>query len=282
MDGKLSKILPTNKGIRQGDSLSPLLFNILMNDIILELKGLRGFKIGNKNVNVLCYADDTVLIADSEDSLQRLLYKFAQTCDKCNLKISTKKTKVLTVSKEPIRCKLQLYDKVVEQVNHFQYLGVMITSHKDLIAEVNQQIVKASRISGSLNDTIWNNKYLQLETKTRIYKTVVRPILTYGAETRAETTRSKQLINTVEMKTLRKIVGKTRLDKIKNADIRNQCQIQEIGEWVETRRSQWAAHVSRMPEDRMTRIVRDSIPVGKRSPGRPKRRWSDSLELTGL
>ncbi|KAJ4434366.1 hypothetical protein ANN_22925 [Periplaneta americana] len=84
------------------------------------------------------------------------------------------------------------------------------------------------------------------------------------------------------MKTLRKFVGKTRLDKIKNSDLRNQCQIQEIGEWVETRRSQWAAQVSRMPEDRMTRIARDSLSVGKRSPGRPKRRRSDSLELIGL
>ncbi|KAJ4426591.1 hypothetical protein ANN_26389 [Periplaneta americana] len=84
------------------------------------------------------------------------------------------------------------------------------------------------------------------------------------------------------MKALRKIVGKTRLDKIRNTDIRNQCQIQEIGEWVETGRSQWAAHVSRMPEDRMTGIVRDNISVGKRSPGRPKRSGSNSLELTGL
>ncbi|PSN55706.1 hypothetical protein C0J52_08998 [Blattella germanica] len=48
------------------------------------------------------------------------------------------------------------------------------------------------------------------------------------------------------MKTRRKIVGKTRLDRIKNEDIRNQCQTQEVGEWTEKRRLEWAAHVSRM------------------------------------
>ena len=67
------------------------------------------------------------------------------------------------------------------------------------------------------------------------------------------------LINTAEIKTLRKIVGKTRLDRIKNVDIRNQSQIQEVGKWTEKRRLDWAAHVSRMPEDRLTRIVGDNI-----------------------
>ncbi|PSN34980.1 hypothetical protein C0J52_23913 [Blattella germanica] len=59
-------------------------------------------------------------------------------------------------------------------------------SHKDLIAEVNQQTVKATRISGFLNDIIWNNKYLPIEPKVRIYKTIVRPILTVHTVSKQE------------------------------------------------------------------------------------------------
>ena len=56
----------------QGDSLSPLLFNIVMNEIIKYLKGLQGYPLGDENVNMVCYADDATLVADNEDDLQRL------------------------------------------------------------------------------------------------------------------------------------------------------------------------------------------------------------------
>ena len=61
----------------------------------------------------------------------------------------------------------------VEQVTSFNYLGVQITSSKDLITEVRHQAIKAPRISGCLNGTIWSNKYLQNEAKVPIYKSTV-------------------------------------------------------------------------------------------------------------
>ena len=112
---------------------------------------------------------------------------FSQSCTKFDFKVSSKKTKSLTISKEPLRCKLQIYNTTIEQVTSFNYLGVQITSSKDLNTEVRHQAIKASRISGCLNETIWSNKYLRNEAKVRIYKSVVRPILTYAAETRPNT-----------------------------------------------------------------------------------------------
>ena len=60
--------------------------------------------------------------------------------------------------------------------------------------EVKHQAAKPLRISGCLNDTIWNNKHLRKEVKVRIYKSVVRPILTYAAETRPETAKTTQIL----------------------------------------------------------------------------------------
>jgi len=83
------------------------------------------------------------------------------------------------------------------------YFGVQITSSKDLTTEVRHQAIKASRISGWLNETIWSNKYLRTEAKVRIYKSIVRPTLTYAAETRTDTAKTRQLLEVTEMKTLR-------------------------------------------------------------------------------
>jgi Reverse transcriptase (RNA-dependent DNA polymerase) len=83
------------RGIRQGDSLSPLLFNLIMDEIILQVKNLnRGYRMGEEIISIVCYADDAILIAESEDDLQRLLYQFNITARKFNMIISPNKTKV--------------------------------------------------------------------------------------------------------------------------------------------------------------------------------------------
>ena len=73
----------------------------------------------------------------------------------------------------------------------FTYLGIQITSHQDL---VKTQSIKALRISGCLNNAIWSNKFLRTEAKVRIYKTMIRPILTYAAETRPDTSKTRQML----------------------------------------------------------------------------------------
>jgi hypothetical protein len=85
----------------------------------------------------------------------------------------------------------------------------MITSSKDLTTEVRHQTMKASRISGCLNETVWSNKYLRNEAKVRMYKSIVRPILTDAAETRTDTAKTMQILEVTEVKTLRRITDKT-------------------------------------------------------------------------
>ena len=84
-------------------------------------------------------------------------------------------------------------------------MGVEISAKRDLKQEVKNQATKAARISECLYKLVWNNKYMSAEAKTRIYKTAVRPVLTYAAETRAETTPTQQILRTTEMKTTRAI-----------------------------------------------------------------------------
>jgi hypothetical protein len=81
-------------------------------------------------LNIICYADNAVLSADSENNLQRLLHQFMLSCQNYHMKISasTSKTEDLTVHKEQLRCKLDLQGNIIEQVMKFICVGTEVTS----------------------------------------------------------------------------------------------------------------------------------------------------------
>jgi hypothetical protein len=132
------------------------------------------------------------------------------------MEISLSKTKSLVISRNNIKCEVKPRDTVIEQVPKFNYVGTEISAKRDLKQEVRTQATRAARISGCLYNLIWLNKYMSTESKVCIYKTNVRPVLTYTSETRAETTYTQQLVRTTEMKTIRAIHGKTLRDKIRS------------------------------------------------------------------
>lgn len=235
-----------------------------------------GFKMNNRRLRILCYADDAVLLAESEDDLQRLLYRFNLTAKRLNMQISSEKTQAMVISKDPIRCKLVVDECIVDQVMNFNYLGVQASSSRNTVNEVDNQIRKAVRISGYLRDIIWRNKYMTAESKIRIYKTCVRPIMTYAAETRAETSATKRKMRTAEMKILRTIKGTTLHDRIRNEDTRRELGVQDVVRWVRERRRCWRDHVERMSPDRIAKWARTQKPESRRPAGRPPKRWFES------
>ncbi|XP_060530090.1 uncharacterized protein LOC132704215 [Cylas formicarius] len=135
-------------------------------------------------------------------------------------------------------------------------------------------------LSGCLRDRVWSNPYMRKDSKIRIYKTCIRPIMTYGTEVREDTNKTKQMLRVAEIKTLRTIVGKTRRDRVRNTDVREQYGIQDIVRWRRQRKRQWYNHVRRMDDNRLPRIVLENNPPGPRPPGRPPKRWKDSWQST--
>ena len=277
VNNEYTEPIPTEKGIRQGDSLSPLLFNIVMDEIIKKVRKLKGYRMGDREIKILCYADDAVLIGESEDDVQKLLQVFNRTAKSLNMNISTAKTKCMTTSKTPLRCKLVVDGKIIHQEMKFKYLGVEISGYGDVETEVREQTNKAARIAACLNNTIWRNKHMRIETKARIYKATIRPIMTYTAETRPETTKTRRMLETTEMKILRKIAGKTMLDRERNENIRRTCGTEDVNQWLLGRKNEWNQHINRMEDTRVVKIARDKSPLGRRSIGRPRKRWSDNL-----
>jgi hypothetical protein len=118
---------------------------------------------------------------------------------------------------------------------------------------------------------------MYIESKVRIYKTFIRPVMAYGSETRAETTQTQQLLSTTEMTIVWAIQGKTLKDKISNDKLRERSWVQDINQWVDVWRREWDAHVERMEDHRPAKIARDNRPQGIHSQGRPKKRWKEGL-----
>ncbi|GJQ66503.1 hypothetical protein Trydic_g4494 [Trypoxylus dichotomus] len=75
---------------------------------------------------------------------------------------------------------------------------------------------------------MWPDKYLTIESKVKVYKTVVRPIITYATEIRADTNRMKRQMRTTKMNTLGVVARRTRRNRVRNETIREKCGIEDV------------------------------------------------------
>jgi retron-type reverse transcriptase len=134
-NNKLSKPKEINKGVRQGCPLSPTLFNIYLDELITKWQKQRitGIKLSkNWQLSTLLFADDQVIIAKTEDDLQKAAHKLNQIIMEHSLTISVQKTKSTAFKgQDPVRTKIVIDNKIIEQVNSFNYLGnmIFITGH---------------------------------------------------------------------------------------------------------------------------------------------------------
>ena len=121
----------TGKGVRQGCILSPCLFNLYA-EYIIRNAGLEeaqaGIKIAGRNISYLRYADDTTLMAESEEELKSLLMKVKEESEKVGLKLNIQKTKIKTSN--PITSWLK-DGETMEIVTDFTFLGSKITADGD-------------------------------------------------------------------------------------------------------------------------------------------------------
>jgi hypothetical protein len=117
----------------------------------------------------------------------------------------------MVISKEPLRSKLVVEENVIEQIMEMKYLGIRLSSYGNMEDESKEQVTKANKVTCCLNDTIWRKKYIKKETKSRIYKAVVRLIKTYTAKIGPDTAISQRILDAAEMTVLGK-QGQTPLE----------------------------------------------------------------------
>ena len=154
-----------------------MLLSIFCHALWLE-EAQAGIKIAGRNINNLRYADDTILMAESEEELKSLLMKVKEESEKVGLKINIQKTK--TVASGPITT-WEIDGKTVETVADFILLGSKVTANGDCSHEIKRCLLLGRKVMTNL-DSILKSRDITLPTKIRLVKAMVFPVVMYGCE----------------------------------------------------------------------------------------------------
>ena len=174
----------------------------------------------------LLFADDLVLLSFTESGLQRASNSFADACNTAGMKISTAKTEVLHLSRNPDQCVLQVNRATLKQVEKFKYLGAAFTSDGRQDEELDTRIGKGNAVIRALHYSAVMKRELSKKAKLSISKAVFVPILTDGHESWVMTKRVRSHVQASEMRFLRKIEGVTLFNKVRSSEIRKSLNIE--------------------------------------------------------
>ena len=144
----------------------------------MEAEAQVGIKILRRNINNLRYADDTTLMAESEEELKSLLMKVKEGSEKFGLKVNIQKTKIMASG--PITL-WQIDGETMETVSEFILGGSKITADGDCSHEIKRCLLLGRKVMTNL-DSMLKSRDVDLPTKVRLVKAMVFPVVMYGCE----------------------------------------------------------------------------------------------------
>ena len=180
----ITEFFPCNIGVKQGDCLSPILFDCFIDDITdsLNLGSKFGFNIDETtHINSLLYADDLVIFSTSYEEMQTCLNKVQDYCLKWKLEVNVKKSKMMTIGTKNIR-NFSFNNAILENVKSYTYLGISF-SEKGLKLSAIELAKKAQKAWFGMKNTLYSNKIKNINLILNLFDTCIKPILTYGSET---------------------------------------------------------------------------------------------------
>ena len=277
IEKEMSEEIKILRGVRQGDPISPKLFTATIEEVFKNCEiEERGIDIDGEKLTDLRFADDVALTANSVEDMEIQLNILNQESKKIGLKIHRGKTKFMTNYETSQSIKIEGID--IEKVDQYKYLGQTIAMEDRTANEVQLRIKAGWSVFGRYKE-ILQNKEIPMCLKRQVFNQCIIPTLIYGCQT---WTLTKELVYKIEVcqrKMERKILGIRQIEKVPNKTIREKTGVDDILEVLTKTRWQWAGHVARMKDNRWTiRCTEWQVRNGRRSRGRPRRRWRDDLQ----
>ena len=183
----ITQCFSSNIGLKQGCNLSPILFNIFINDLneIFDKTFCQPAKIKNLTLNNLLYADDLILVSETSSGLQNCLDRLQEYCDKWKLTVNIKKTKTMVAETQQSSINQSSFtykSNVLDICKSYPYLGTIISHNGQFIFNINELCKKASRAMYTLLGNV--NKFYAGNIKILIdlFDKMILPICTYNCE----------------------------------------------------------------------------------------------------
>jgi hypothetical protein len=183
VDGGLSQWFSLNIGLRQGCVLSPLLFDLFINGVAEELKqqGL-GVSVMDSKLSILMFADDIVLMASSEQELQKMLDVVGVYCSKWRCDVNAKKTEVVPFGASECTFQWCINGQQLKVVDNYKYLGLDVYVSMRWTQMQNRLYAKARAKVATAFGMANCAELLNVEFGINIWQTLIRPVLEYGVE----------------------------------------------------------------------------------------------------
>ena len=182
----VSKFL-ASQGVKQGCTLSPLLFNIFISDIIdrFGTEECRPLKIDeSRNISCLLWADDVVLMSRSEEGLRNMLSALSSFVDENKMAINVKKTKCMIFNKTGkfIRRSYPMKNGTIETTKTYKYLGFVFTPSGEINSGLRDLKERATRAYQKLKQKLGFYFRLHPLTTISLFDSLVKPILLYSSD----------------------------------------------------------------------------------------------------
>ncbi len=223
LGGKLTPSFVCDLGVRQGDSLSPTLFNLFVDDIsgLLQNNECDPFNLNGTLISSLFYADDLVILSRSRTGLQRAMNKLTKYCQQWHLEVNAKKSQIMITHKRSYNhCEKITFGKsVLDYVKEYKYLGVIIKNTGSLALAQDQLSQKAIKAMFAIKQTLFQSNIFDPKSMLKCFDSMVKPIMSYGCEiwglSCAEKTKDKLLsvkkalfpCENIELRILKQILG---------------------------------------------------------------------------
>lgn len=200
----------TEKGVRQGCSMSPTLFNIYVMDLEEEMRKEQtgGVTIGKEKFWTITYADDMVLLAKSEEELKGMIKRFKRYLEKKNMLLSTEKLKILVFEEgrgRKIKREWKWGEGSIEEVKEIKYLGCILQKNGGTEKQILERVKTATiamKKTWSIGEKLFKDDYGR---RVKMFDALVGSVALYGAE--IWRWRNEERLDRIKRKYIKWILG---------------------------------------------------------------------------
>jgi hypothetical protein len=251
-----SDIINIESGVKQGCVLSPSLFNLVMSDLNSMVGDHGGVNVGTIHVSGLYYADDVVLMADSEESLNSMLMIAHSFALKWGLTYNDKKSQVMVIGAKNRNRQWMLGDKIVKETKWYKYLGVIINNRLKDNSHLKDHIEqKAKKLESYMRFTLANHSDInRYDFGNTLWHSAALPSLGHAAGVWFNDTKSSQQIIQSAQYKCGKAVLKLHAMPSRLAMLGDLGWL-PLADEMDIKRIEYYQHLLYMDNDRLTKII---------------------------